>query len=385
MYMQEQGPARRGESVFIWKWGAICGVVLGVIQIIISLLPLGSLKTPLDVLVWLIVFFVIGLFAARQTGKVKTGAVVGLVAGMIGGLIGRVLFGIIQIAINGQQIPQALNQVAQSRRIPSGEIHTIVVIITVIVLIVTAAFELGLGAGIGALGGLVGRRLVRPATSTSAVNTLGTPMKQNVRSSASHRFWTFLLNVAFVVMGILVGGVLAILTAGLLINAQVNAMKTTTNGWNITLNCGEPSNGILLRAACAQDLPAVNLPQEAVYWTARVDGAGQTLTGAHDYILHFPPGGLPPNQAFWSLTMTNTLGEMVANPSNRYSVGDRSGLVQGADGSIDIYIQHTTPAGHESNWLPAPGEDFMLWLRVYQPGTAILSGAYHVPPVMEVH
>jgi Family of unknown function (DUF5518) len=101
--MHEQGTARQGGAVFIWKWGAICGVVLGVIQIIISLLPLGSLKTILDVLVWLIGFFVIGLFAARQTGRVRTGALVGLVAGLIDALI-AVIFMIVQIATNGQEL-----------------------------------------------------------------------------------------------------------------------------------------------------------------------------------------------------------------------------------------------------------------------------------------
>jgi hypothetical protein len=210
-------------------------------------------------------------------------------------------------------------------------------------------------------------------------------MEQNVRSPARHRIWAFLLTVAFVVLGILVGAVLVILTSGLLINAQVRAMKTTTNGWSITMQCGKSSNGILLKAACAQALPAINLPEEAVYWTATVDSAGRALTGQHDYILHFPPGGLPPNNAFWSLTMTSTGGQMVDNPINRYSVGDRSGLAANADGSIDIYIQHTAPAGHESNWLPAPSGNFMLWLRAYQPGAAILNGEYHVPPVVEVH
>ncbi len=401
--MPEQGIARRGGAAFIWKWGAISGVVLGVIQIIISLFPLGSLNTILDVLVWLIAFFVLGLFAARQTGRVRTGALVGLVAGLIGALIGRVLSVIIQIATNGQQITQALNQAAQSSgSISPGELNTIAVVGIVIGLIVTVALELGLGAGIGALGGLVGRRQAPPVASTPVVGTMWTPppsaqapssqpsdpryptMEHNVRSPASHRVRAFLLNVAVVVLGMIVGVVLTFLTAGLLIDAEVNAMKTTTNGWSVTLNCGEPSNGILLRAACAQALPAVNLPQEAVYWTATVDGAGQTLTGGHDYLLHFPPGGLPPNHAFWSLTMTSTKGEMVANPLNRYSVGDRSSLVPNADGSIDIYIQHTAPAGHESNWLPAPSGDFMLWLRAYQPGAAVLSGAYHVPPVVEV-
>jgi hypothetical protein len=186
-----------------------------------------------------------------------------------------------------------------------------------------------------------------------------------------------------VVQGIIVGGVLAFFTANLIINAEIKAMQTTVNGWSITLKCGQLGSGILLRAACAKDIPAANLPEEAVYWTATVDGAGHTLNGQHDYVLHFPPGGLPPNDAFWSLTMGDAQRRMVANPIDRYNVGDRSGLVPNADGSIDIYIQNTAPTSHESNWLPAPTGDFMLWLRVYQPGAVILSGEYHVPPVVE--
>ena len=72
------------------------------------------------------------------------------------------------------------------------------------------------------------------------------------------------------------------------------------------------------------------------------------------------------------------------NPLNRYSVSDRSGLVQNPDGSVDITIQNAAPAGHESNWLPAPSGKFILWLRVYIPGQAILDGKYQVPPVLEV-
>ena len=190
---------------------------------------------------------------------------------------------------------------------------------------------------------------------------------------------------ADVVQGIIVGGVLAFITANYIINAQVKAMQTTANGWSITLKCGEPGDGILLRAACARALPAANLPGEAVYWTTTVDGAGHTLNGQHDYVLHFPPSRLPPNDAFWSLTMGDSQSRMVDNPINRYNVGDRSGLVPKSDGSIDIYIQNAAPAGHESNWLPAPTGDFKLWLRSYQPGATILSGVYHLPPVVDVH
>jgi hypothetical protein len=186
--------------------------------------------------------------------------------------------------------------------------------------------------------------------------------------------------VADVVQGIIVGGVLAFITAQILMIAEV----TKVNGWRTIFGCGLPGDGMVLQAACAEILPAVNLPQEAMYWTTTKDGAGHKLNGQNDYILHFPAGQLPPNNAFWSLTMGDAQNHFVANPVNRYSVGDRSGLAQNADGSVDIYIQNTAPAGHESNWLPAPTGKFILWLRAYLPGAAILDGEYTVPPVVEV-
>ena len=192
-----------------------------------------------------------------------------------------------------------------------------------------------------------------------------------------------MLSVSHVVQAIIVGGVLAFLTAQIIMNAVVKAMTTTVNGWSTTFKCGQPGNGILLRAACARNLPAVNVAQEAAYWTTTVDSAGRRLNGQHEYVLHFPAGQLPPNDAFWSLTMGDAKNRFVANPINRYSVSDRTGLVPNADGSVDIYIQNTAPAGHESNWLPAPTGKFILWLRVYEPGAAILDGTYKVPPVAQ--
>jgi hypothetical protein len=187
------------------------------------------------------------------------------------------------------------------------------------------------------------------------------------------------------IQGIPVGGLLAYLTASLVIHAEVRSLQTTVNGWSTTLACG-PSRkdlGLLRRAACATEVAALNVPEEQVYWQAFVDGAGRELSGRHDYVLHFPPGGLPPNDASWSLTVGDSGRRMVENPIHRYSVGGRSGLVPNADGSVDVYLQSTAPGAHEANWLPVPAGAFMLWLRVYQPARAILDGAYHVPPVVQ--
>jgi hypothetical protein len=190
--------------------------------------------------------------------------------------------------------------------------------------------------------------------------------------------------VSDVVQGIIIGGVLAFISTYLIVGAEVYTIQTTVNGWSTSMQCGTHSDSMLHRAACAEALPATNLPQEAVYWTTTIDGSGQALNGQHAYVLHFPAGQLPPNDAFWSLTMADTQNHFVDNPINRYSVSDRSGLVPNADGSVEIYIQNTAPAGHESNWLPAPAGKFKLWLRAYRPGAMILNGEYHVPPVVEV-
>ena len=192
------------------------------------------------------------------------------------------------------------------------------------------------------------------------------------------------LSTFHVVQGIIVGAVLAFLMAQVIMNIVVKAMTTTVNGWSIIMKAGQPGNGLLARAAFARILPAVNVAQEAAYWTTTVDSAGRRLNGQHAYVLQFPAGQLPPNDAFWSLTMTDVAGFMVRNPIDRYSVGSRSGLVPNADGSVDVYLQRAAPAGHESNWLPTPAGDFKLMLRAYLPGRAILDGKYHVPPVKRV-
>ncbi len=186
-----------------------------------------------------------------------------------------------------------------------------------------------------------------------------------------------------IVQGILIGAGLSFVTVLFILP---NLFVTKINGWTTIYGCGEPGSGILLRGVCALKFSGpINAPQEAVYWVTSSDGAGHKLSGAHDYSLHFLAGGLPPNNAFWSLTMSDAKNHFVPNPINRYSVSDRSGLVANPDGSVDIYIQNAPPAGHESNWLPAPAAgNFILWLRAYLPGQTALDGKYQVPPIVAV-
>jgi hypothetical protein len=186
------------------------------------------------------------------------------------------------------------------------------------------------------------------------------------------------------VQGVIIGLVFAYLTTVLVLNAVARGETTTVNGWSAIRKAGQPSNGLLVRAALQKALPVVNVFEEAAYWTATSDDAGARLGGEHAYRIHFPAGQLPPNHAFWSLTATDTVGYKVSTATGRSSVDSHSGLVANADGSVDILLQPHQPTGAPQNWLATPQNRFKLMLRAYLPGTVIVDGNYQVPPIIEV-
>ncbi|MEZ4504635.1 MAG: DUF1254 domain-containing protein [Thermomicrobiales bacterium] len=122
---------------------------------------------------------------------------------------------------------------------------------------------------------------------------------------------------------------------------------------------------------------------EAYYAWAFVDGDGNQLNGANNYVMHFDT--MPPAKAFWSITMYNTPKYyLVENPIDRYSIGDRTpGLQMNDDGSLDIYLQREAPADpkQQANWLPTPEGDFRPLVRIYLPEDSVLDGSYELPAI----
>ncbi|MEU8619150.1 DUF1254 domain-containing protein [Streptomyces sp. NPDC048623] len=157
------------------------------------------------------------------------------------------------------------------------------------------------------------------------------------------------------------------------------------DGWMTAFEIGAYGTDYLQRAAVTLVGLGANLPQDAVYPMCRVDADGEPLHGDNRYQLHFPADGLPPVNAFWSLTMYNDRQFFVDNPIDRYAIGDRDALRFNADGSLTLLIQHTAPAeGLESNWLPAPEGSFNLMLRLFWPRPEVLGGTWHAPAVHRV-
>ena len=122
----------------------------------------------------------------------------------------------------------------------------------------------------------------------------------------------------------------------------------------------------------------------SIRWS-RVDGDGQPLNGANKYVVHFDKGQTPPVNAFWSLTMYNAKQAFVANPINRYAIGDRDKLKFNPDGSLDIYVQHDSPGkDKESNWLPADAGSFNVVMRMYWPKETAFNGTWTPPPIKKM-
>jgi hypothetical protein len=111
---------------------------------------------------------------------------------------------------------------------------------------------------------------------------------------------------------------------------------------------------------------------------------GYVCDGSKPSVVHFTKANLPPAKFFWSMTMYTIPDRfLLANPINRYSIGDRTkGLVYGKGGSLDIYVSNTSPGkDKESNWLPAPAGRCSLMARVYGPSQAAMTGAWKLPPL----
>ena len=186
----------------------------------------------------------------------------------------------------------------------------------------------------------------------------------------------------------------------------IKSAAKPVNGWQSTLRIFDYNNdyfeigtindpawtipdrktAYITRAVAARAGLWGNHGYEANYQIVYVDGDDQPLSSEHRYELRLPAP--PPVDAFWSLTMYDA-GKfyLVANPINRYSIGDRTpGLKYGTDGSLTIYMQKDSPgADKEPNWLPTPQTGpFRPVMRMYQPKQPILDESYVLPAIQQV-
>ncbi|HEX3759729.1 MAG TPA: DUF1254 domain-containing protein [Kofleriaceae bacterium] len=165
------------------------------------------------------------------------------------------------------------------------------------------------------------------------------------------------------------------------------ASTVTPTGWSSLapgLGQGSYGTGYAARAGVAMIGLGANLRIDAIYINASVDAAGQPLDGSKRYRLRFTAGQAPPVHAFWSVTLYDEQGYLIANPAERYAVKSGDPLAPEPDGALVIDLQPDDPgAARHANWLPTPaGQRFELSLRAYWPDDALLQGHW-TPPAVE--
>ena len=163
-----------------------------------------------------------------------------------------------------------------------------------------------------------------------------------------------------------------------------NNGRPVGNGWTSPPNGARWGTDYLSRAATAKSNMFDNAPEETRYIYTDFDSSGARLTGANKYTVTFPKGQVPPVNGFWSLTLYNKEHLFEPNALNRYSLGTKSkSLKYNPDGSLTLYFQNKSPGpDKETNWVPAPKDEFSLYIRAYWPKAEILEGRW-TPPAVE--
>ncbi len=144
--------------------GIIFGAIVGVILIVYLLLNYIVYNATLTLIVGIASFLVeLGLYAfagyraSAQTGRTGTGAIAGLYTGLIGGLIGAITATILLFVFVDTARIRAQGLITDPA---AKQIYTNSFVITtgVIAILIGLALAIGYGAGLGAIGGVLGRR-----------------------------------------------------------------------------------------------------------------------------------------------------------------------------------------------------------------------------------
>jgi hypothetical protein len=105
---------------------------------------------------------------------------------------------------------------------------------------------------------------------------------------------------------------------------------------------------------------------DGVAFYARTDDAGNALDGRCTFVV----GGMTPAARYWTLTLYDTQGRLVANTIDRHGFTSAE-ILREAGGRFAINVG---PRARSGNWLPSGGiEQFVLAWRLYDTPIGVAS------------
>lgn len=196
--------------------------------------------------------------------------------------------------------------------------------------------------------------MTEPAQTPSGIDPAAPPPRPD-RPSVWTRPW--LPYLLFVIVGLVAGFAYAVYS----VRTGEVGNGERIGSWETARDFGTAGQSARTRAVIAQRglmaLPA----SEARYYTARVDDGGRPLTANCTYRL---TGGRLAAQ-FWTVTLYDDAGYLVANPANIFSVGSMN-LSPAEQGRWTILASPNRQPGY---WLPtgAGTGPVQITLRAYLP------------------
>ena len=113
---------------------------------------------------------------------------------------------------------------------------------------------------------------------------------------------------------------------------------------------------------------------DGIAFTATADDGKNPLDGRCDVVV----SGVTPAARFWTLTLYDSKGHLVANSLQRYGFTSQE-IIRGADGMFEIRVASRSRAG---NWLPTGGiERYALMLRLYDTPVGIATRTQRDAPM----
>ena len=116
---------------------------------------------------------------------------------------------------------------------------------------------------------------------------------------------------------------------------------------------------------------------DGIAFTARADDKKKPLDGRCDVVV----SGVTPAARFWTMTLYDSKGHLVANSLQRYGFTSEE-IVRGADGGFEIHIASRARAG---NWLPTGGiERYSLMFRLYDTPVGVATRTKRDAPMPQI-
>jgi len=116
---------------------------------------------------------------------------------------------------------------------------------------------------------------------------------------------------------------------------------------------------------------------DGVAFTATTDDKKKALDGRCDVVV----SGVTPPARFWTLTLYDRQGHLVANSLQRYGFTSQE-VVRASDGSFEIHIAARSRAG---NWLPTGGiERYALMFRLYDTPVGVATRTQRDAPMPSI-